>query len=320
MVNSPSDPATEQEATDRRERARAGAEHAPALGAVALNPFGDLHGVQHLTARIAKTLKSVFEPLVGEGARCWAEPLAVQRFGDYRGERPDGLTAWLPLAMTPGRGRALIVVDGKFALEMLDRFFGGDGEAPHPLPTEFTGSADTLLNRIAGAIAGQLGPAWEMLARIAFEPAPAATPFSVAPELDAGEPMVVTRLGVGSDSVKPHWIDILYPVSALKPYTPSLTAKVIGGEPEVEPEWRNGLTRAVLGVKLQVRSVLAEPVVPFPTLVALKPGDVIPIAFGPDVPVMVGNQKLGNGTVGTANGRAAIRMTTFEPLSLEDAR
>lgn len=316
MVNSPS----ELGAGERRERSRAGAEHAPALGTASLNPFGDLHSVQHLSARLAKSLKGSFEPLIGEGARCWAEPLAVQRFGDYRSERPQGLTAWLPLAMTPGRGRALIVADGKLVLEMLDRFFGGEGEAPHPLPAEFTGSAETLLARLSANIAAQLAPAWELLARIEFAPVAPVAPLSAAPEIDAGEAMVVTRLGVAAGDAKPQWIDILYPVSALKPYTPSLTAKVIGGDPEPEPEWRNGLTRAAMALRLPVRSVLAEPVVPLSMLMALKAGDVIPLAFGLDVPVMVARRKIGSGTVGTANGHAAIRLTRFESLQLEDAR
>lgn len=320
MVNAASD-LEDGAAPERRERSRAGAEHAPALGAAAnINPFGDLHALQHLTARLAKSLRPQFEPYVGEGVRCWAEPLAVQRFGDYRNERPAGLTAWLQLAMTPGRGRALIAIDGKFAFEMLDRFFGGDGEAPHPLPSELTGSCETLLKRIAADLAAQLDPAWEMLARIEFACIDNVAPLTVVPEIDASEPMVFTRLGVAAGDAKPHWIDILYPVSALKPHTPSLTAKVIGGEPEPEPEWRNGLTRNAMALRLPVRSVLAEPMVPVSMLMALKPGDVIPISFGPDVPVMVARQKIGFGTVGTANGRAAIKMTRFEPLSLEDAR
>jgi flagellar motor switch protein FliM len=222
--------------------------------------------------------------------------------------------------MAPGRGRALIAIEGKFAYEMLDRFFGGDGEAPHPLPTEFTGAADTLLKRISASIATQLDPAWELLANFRFSCAENTASIAVAPEIDANEPMVFTRLGVAAGDAKPHWIDILYPVAALKPHTPNLTAKVIGGEPEPEPEWRNGLTRNAMALRLPVRSVLAEPMVPVSMLMALKLGDVIPISFGPDVPVMVARQKIGFGTVGTANGQAAIKMTRFEPLLTEDAR
>ena len=64
-----------------------------------------------------------------------------------------------------------------------------------------------------------------------------------------------------------------------------------------------------MAVRFPVRSVLAEPVVPLSTLMALKPGDVIPINVTPDVPVMVGRDRLGAGTVGAANGRAAIKLT-----------
>ena len=40
-------------------------------------------------------------------------------------------------------------------------------------------------------------------------------------------------------------------------------------------------------------------------------GDVIPISIDANVPVMVGRDRLGCGTVGTANGRAAIRLTSI---------
>ena len=119
MVNAPATPAVNDRG-ERRERSRDTAAHEGMLGVAKLNPFGDLHTLQHLSARLARSLRGVFEPLVRQEVRCWAEPLAVQRFGDYRAERGDTLTAWLPLAMTPGDGPALIVLDGKFVLELLD--------------------------------------------------------------------------------------------------------------------------------------------------------------------------------------------------------
>ena len=68
----------------------------------------------------------------------------------------------------------------------------------------------------------------------------------------------------------------------------------------VVAEVGTGLTRAVMTVKLPVRSVLAEPVVKLSTLMTLQPGDVIPIHFGAEVPVMVGGDRLGTGAVGTS--------------------
>ncbi|MEZ0243837.1 MAG: flagellar motor switch protein FliM [Sphingomonas sp.] len=314
MINSPSS----QDASERRERPRASADHAPALGASSLNPFGDLVTLQHLSARLAKSLKTVFEGLLRKEMRAWAEPLSVQRYADYKTERGTALSAWHAMAMVPGKGRALIVMDGKFVLEMLDCFFGGDGEAPHPMPDEFSPAAEALVARVAETMVTPLDSAWEPLARLGFKPAGGLT--QTAPDLGGDEPVVVTRFGLAQGEHKPVFVDILYPVAALKPHTVALNAKVHDKPVEVEPHWRSGLTRAVMGVSLDVRSVLAEPVVPLAMLLDLKPGDVIPIDFGAEVPVMVASRRLGTGLVGTSNGRAAVRLTSFEPISAEDFR
>jgi flagellar motor switch protein FliM len=295
--------------TDRRGRSRTEASHASALGGANLNPFGDLHTLQHLSARLARSLRGVFEPLLRQEVRIWAEPLVVQRFADYRAERPDGLTAWVPLAMTPGNGQALLVVDGKFTLELLDIFFGGTGVVPHDMPVEFSPASEATLGRLAGMICKPMIAAWEPLARVTFAPGKVEANSSMVTGVDGEEPMVVTRFGIGKGHGKPVFIDIVYPVAALKPYTPTLTGKVMGAAPDVA--WQNGLAKAVMTVTFPVRSVLAEPVISLARLMSLKEGDVIPITVAADVPVMVANDQLGTGTVGASNGRAAIKLNAF---------
>lgn len=289
-----------------RDAGDGGAVEAAALGATKLNPFGDLNTLQHLTARLARALRPVWEGLLRREVRSFSEPLSVQRFADYRAERGDALTAWLPLAMTPpGTTQAWCVVDGRFLLEMLDLFFGGSGAVPLPLPTEFSPAADAMASRLARSLASALGTAWEPLTRVAFE---AGKPEPMA-DIDGEDAVIVTRVGIDTPG-RPMFVDILYPVQALKPHGATLTGKVLD-KAEPDPAWRNALTRVTMGVRFPVRSVLAEPVVPLSLLMNLKAGDVIPITIAPDVPVMVGRDRLGAGTVGTSNGRAAIRLTTL---------
>ena len=311
MVNGPA----LQNASDRRERNRGGVEARPGmLGAAKLNPFGDLHSVQHLSARLARSLKGVFEPILRTETRTWAEPLVVQRFADYRAERPDTLAAWLPLAMTPGDGAALLVFDGRFVLELLDLFFGGLGAAPHELPREFSPAASALVTRLGGAIADQLASAWEPLAHIAFAPGHPEVNPALLGGIDGDEAVIVTRFGLAQGTAKPVFLDLCYPVPAMRPHGQALTGKVVAKAAEPDAGWRTALTRAAMDVRFPVRSVLAEPVVPLSLLVNLKPGDVIPISFNESVPVMVGGDRLGTGTVGTSNGHAAIRLTSLASL------
>ncbi len=313
MVNSPSANGT----AERRERPRASAEHAPALGAANLNPFGDLVTLQHLSARLARSLKGLCEGMMRRELRAWAEPLSVQRFADYKAERGAGLSAWQPLAMGSARARGQIVLGAPLVFEMLDAFFGGEGDAPNPLPAEFTAAAETLVARFAETACGLLDTAWEPVSRIAFR-AEASGNLAAGPDLSGEDPVVVTRFGIAAGDAKPHFVDILYPVAALKPHGAALTVKVHSVPEEVEPHWRSGLTRAVMQVTLPIRSVLAEPVLPLGRLLELKEGDIIPVDFGPEVPVMVANRRLGTGQVGTAHGRAAVRITSLEPINAED--
>jgi flagellar motor switch protein FliM len=283
------------------------------FGQTKLNPFGDLHALQHLSARFARTLRGVFEPLLRQEVRTFAEPLVVQRFADYRAERPEGLTAWLPLQMG-GEGQSLCVLDGRFVMEVLDLFFGGTGAAPAALPAEFSPAAEAMIARIGGSIAAPLRTAWEPLARIDFACGRVEANAAMLHGVDGDDAMVVTRFGIAAGSAKPVFVDLLYPVAALKPHGTALTGKVVSKSAEPNAAWRASLTRAAMGVRFPVRSVLAEPVVPLSLLMDLKPGDVIPISFGPDVPVMVGRDRLGSGTVGTSNGRAAVRLTSITAL------
>jgi flagellar motor switch protein FliM len=304
-------------ANERRERSRPEVAQAT-LGAANLNPFGDLHTLQHLSARLARGLRAVFEPLLRKECRSFAEPLVVQRFADYRAERPDGLTAWLPLAMTQGAGQAggqaMMVLDGRFVLEVLDLFFGGTGATPNELQAEFTPAAEAMIARMGALIADPLKTAWEPLARIDFVPGHVEANPAMIQGLDGDDAVIVTRFGIAAGTAKPVFVDIVYPVAALKPHTPSLIGKVHAKTAAPDPAWRNGLTRAVMGVKFPVRSVLAEPTVPLSLLMNLKAGDVIPISFGPEVPVMVGGDQLGFGTVGTSNGKAAIRLNSISHM------
>lgn len=302
---------------ERRERPRHVAEHAT-LGVANLNPFGDLHTLQHLSARLARGMRGVFEPLLRKEIRTFAEPLVVQRFADYRAERPDGLTAWLPLAMTPATGQAMVVLDGRFVMELLDLFFGGTGAVPHDMPSEFTPAAEAMIGRLGMMLAAPLKAAWEPLARIEFKPGHVEANAALIAGLDGDDAMVITRFGIAAGNAKPVFVDIVYPVAALKPHAPSLTGKVHAKTAEPDPAWRNSLTRAVMGVRFPIRSVLAEPMVPLSMLMNLKPGDVIPITLGADVPVMVGSDRLGAGTVGTSNGHAAIRLNSISHEKLEE--
>ena len=314
MVNAPESTESPPAAAsaDRRERARADMASSGLLGAPKLHPFGDLHALQHLSARAARGVRASFEAMLRSEVRAWAEPLEVVRLADYRAGRAEQLTAWVPLGMD-GQP-VLCVLDGALLLSLLDQFFGGAGDVPNPLPREFSPAADALAERLGTGFAQALENAWEPLGRVGFSVGRCESNPALVGGIDAEDVVIATRFGIARGDAKPAFVDVLYPVPALKPHATELTGKVVAKAAEPDVRWQTQLTRAAMTVRLPVRSVLAEPVVSLAKLMDLKPGDVIPISFGNDVPVMVGGSLLGTGTVGTSNGRAAIRLSHFEGL------
>ena len=233
---------------ERRERDR-GSASAHAFGAAKLNPFGDLHTLQHLSARLARMLKGVWEPILRREVRSWAEPLMVQRFADYRAERPDQLTAWLPLAMSGAghSGAALVVFNGRWVLEVLDLFFGGSGHAPAHMPAEFSPAAEAMVARLGASLCPPLKSAWEPLTRVDFQPGRMEGSPTLLGGFDADEAAVVTRFGLAGAGGAPVFVDILYSIAALKPHAATLTGRVLD-KAEPDPAWRQGLTRSVMTV------------------------------------------------------------------------
>lgn len=298
-----------------------GARHASVLGAGRGNWLGDLHALQQLCDRQARGVRGVFEPLLKRQPRIVAEPLTVERFDDYLDRLKPGLASFNILRMAPLNGHAMIAMEAGLVLSMVDLFFGGTGAAPQTTPSEFTIAEDAIIRRAVAGIVEVLNRTWVELAEVSFHPHAAENNRRMLSHLDGEDPVIVCRFELTMPDGRTSPVDLVYPVVALKPLASVLCAKVQSKRADsVDPAWRSGLTRAVMNVPIAVRSVLAEPTVKLSQLMALQPGDIIPIELGPDIPLLVTGARFAHGTVGQANGRAAVRIDRLERLEDEDHR
>jgi flagellar motor switch protein FliM len=293
------------------------ARHAEVLSNGKLNTLGDLHALQQLCDRQARGVRGVFEPLLRRQPRIVADPIRVERFDDYLARLPKGLMSLHMLKMGSLNGQAMVVLEGGLVFAMLDLFFGGSGVVTGT-HTEFTPSEDAIARRAVAGMVDVLDRTWADLTPISFEHLSTETNPKMIGHLDGDDPVVVVRfaLTIGEGRTSP--LDIVYPLLALKPLAPVLSSKVQGRRSDGDPRWQAGLTRAVMDVPLAVRSVLVEPIVPLSMLMNLKPGDVIPIDLGHEIPLLVASNRFACGTMGHANGRTAIRLDRLEELSEED--
>jgi flagellar motor switch protein FliM len=282
--------------------------------------MGDLNALTLVNQRIARSLRMLFEPLLRQPVKVAPDPIATERWDDYVEKRGGALASVSLVAMPPLSGQAMLVLDGGFIFRLVDIYFGGPGLVPSPLPAEFTASAETMIGRVARGFVERLAGGWSELAEIDFQLGKTETNIEMVTAVDHDDRVVVTRFILSFGEGKQVPLDLLYPAASLKPIAPILSAKAPARRQAADPVWMNNLARAVMNVKLPVRSVLAEQRVPLSQLMAIKPGDIIPISFGPEIPLLVANNRFARGAVGASNGRAAIRVNRIEPIEDEDSQ
>ena len=209
----------------------------------------------------------------------------------------------------PLKGPVLLAAPRPLLLQLVDIFYGGKG-ALSAEREELTDAEDRFAARLGRDMGLQLAAAW-------------GDKLSLEPELDcvtcdpaklaavrADDELFVQRFVLRGAPFEGRTIACAYPLAALR--------GVAGAEPAPElpgaanPVWAGALNKALREVRLPVRSVLARPEISLVRLLALEVGDIIPLGMPRHVPVTVAGRSFAVGSIGEANGNAAIMIEQIE--------
>jgi flagellar motor switch protein FliM len=212
---------------------------------------------------------------------------------------------------------ALLSFDFATALALTDRSFGGDGVLAAGAPEQLPRSAALLVDEAAGLIAkaitrasygdasppagaalsGEVIVRSESAARLkAFAPDAQVAVFTLAIANQHGCAWRAT-LALAAER-----LDRLLP-------QPGATPRRRASDAQRAPA--TGIAAPFANVPLPLHVVLAEFELSLARLQTLAPGDMIALAVGRQVPLMVGEQVVAHGSIGTAEDRMAIRLNRF---------
>jgi flagellar motor switch protein FliM len=254
---------------------------------------------------------------IGAGeARVLPLEVVVKPFGAWREEGGAGLAALCRYQLNPVKGAALLRIPETLVRQLVDRFYGGNGDLG-PDRVTFSTAELTFIARQAEDCATMLAEAWADIVPMTVELNRVATDWTDVDFVRADDLIVVQPFTVTGVGVTPSIFEMAYPLDALRTVGQRDAPAHAETQSPGDDDWRLRLTTAVLDTRLPLRMIFAKAEMPFVQVLNLKPGDVIPLNVSTHMPVIVGETRFALGTLGEANGRVAVQIQTTKGNSHE---
>lgn len=211
----------------------------------------------------------------------------------------------------PLKGPVLLAAARPLILQLVDIFYGGKG-ALAAEREELTDAEERFAARLGRDMGQQLAAAWQ--GKLAIEPeldCVTTDPTKLA-AVRAEDDLFVQHFILRGAPFEGRTIVCAYPLAALRGVAGAEAMLETQGANDSDPLWSGALDKALRDVRLPVRSVLARPEISLVKLLALEVGDIIPLTMPRHVPVTVAGRSFAVGSIGEANGNAAIMIDHIE--------
>ena len=208
----------------------------------------------------------------------------------------------------PLRGTALFVLDPKLVFMVVDNYFGGDGSFHTKIEgREFTPTERRVIQIILDQVFVDLKEAWGPVMDLDFEFLNSEVNPQFANIVSPSEVVVVTTFhveieGGGGD------FHITMPYSMLEPMREILDAGVQSDRDDADGRWVFALREEVKSAEVHLTCTLAEVEMSLNEVMAMKPGDVIPVDMPELVTVCAEGVPVFRGAYGIANGNEAVKV------------
>lgn len=189
---------------------------------------------------------------------------------------------------------------------LVDRAFGGPGLVPDPLPETFPVSAELLLSRIEGAIAGTLGELFSTDTPNPVRTLRRDTSLRQLDPFDKRADLLQLSLEVEDAGSEPWSLSLSFPIASLAQVLVPAQRKIRRLRPLAHKAGPHDEPFASL--MLELTAVLVDMPMSMRRLSALRPGDVIPVPVSRAVPLMADGHVIATGTVGELDDKVAVQI------------
>lgn len=272
---------------------------------------GRMPTLEMVNERFARQLRLSLFNLLRRSPEISVGTLQTMKFSEYVH------SLFMPACMNlvrvkPLRGTGLITFDPNFIFTVVDNFFGGTGRFHAKIEgRDFTPTELRVIRRILDDVFTDLHESWQPVMPLEFEYSGTEVNPHFANIVNPAEVVVVSVFhieleGGGGD------LHITLPYSMLEPIRHLLDAGVQSDRDERDERWLSSLRQEIETSKVDIAAELTQFELSLRELVALKPGDVIPIEVPATVTACVDDVPVFRARWGAAGGNLALKMT--EPV------
>ena len=277
------------------------------FGSDDLTLLGDYYALRLINERFARTVRSVFLPLLRVQPRISSFPPEVKTFEEYS----SGLDAFMSLTnsrIEELRGSMLTVIPPSFVGLCTNSRFGGKLEIIENQRTEFTSTEEKIIEVINNGVSEVLEQCWKDLTPISIKFHSREQNPQFAAFIESTDLVIVCSFVMQLPDVDSMSFDVVYPLQTLKPVSSLLRSRVQSEVNESNMTWRDKLEKAVLEIPLHVKTNLSEPEVAMSKLLRMKSGDTLNINLDETVDFYVENKKYFSAEMGELKGNASVKL------------
>ena len=269
-----------------------------------------LGSVEMIADRFARMFRVTLASMLQYQPKVTPRELQVEQYYEYRKTLKPPLSLNI-MKLNGLRGNALINIEPQIIFNSLDRFFGGGGKSRTTVEgmREFTPTETRVIQMLVKGVTTDLEKSWSPVYDLTFEHSACEINPQFAQIVDEMDLVIINDFDIEMANQISATIEVVYPFGALKPIGHLLKGHVQADyADERDRRWKQQLKSCVKGVELKLKCDLAYPKISLYDLMHLKVGDIVPIKMPETVVVQVENVPTYEGTYGTVNGQAAIRL------------
>ena len=235
------------------------------------------------------------------------EPTVVQRFSEFLEVLPAPVH-FSVVALRPLRGSGLVVCESTLISALVDALYGGAGTLQSPFEgREFSPTEQRVIQRLLNLVCTEYAKAWKGVYPLELEFQRSETHPRFVNVAAPADLVLVTTLQITFGELKGA-IRICKPWAVLDPVRDILYGAQQADAIAEDRRWVTQLTREIQSAEVTLTAELAQPELTVGQLLAMKPGDFIPLDRASRIVAVVDGTPVFACHYGTHNARYALRI------------